>query len=362
VHEHGSDSADDAYLNLIHLGQPQYSAGSGSNEFTFNVPKSLVDANFDKGLVVTYDITVHEYVRDEFSGGMVELGSDDYTIDLIISPSPIKPNQPPQLASIQNDYFAVTRTDLSADQATAELNAITAGTITEKLYVDTLLNHAFDTTIPTAAVEGSMYSAVGSSDEITKLVTQFLPAQIANATQNGLNPQVYACEALGLVFAFGDENGGQGFATSFGPANATMPGTHAGDVGFAAAASNAIFGSAANAGTPGAILNWVSNWEAFYTSHGIPGVANPTHDQIVLAARGAAWGDAVGVELASNLGSLNGQVINFLEDAAQGTATYSASLASQPTAAPFQAAASAASAAQVDLTGVAAHADHPIFG
>jgi hypothetical protein len=82
-----------------------------------------------------------------------------------------------------------------------------------------------DTTIPAVAVEGSMYNAVGSAAEITKLVTLFLPAQVANAIQNGLNPQVYASEALGLVFAFGDENGGMAFASKFGPANAAMPAT-----------------------------------------------------------------------------------------------------------------------------------------
>jgi hypothetical protein len=42
--------------------------------------------------------------------------------------------------------------------------------------------------------------------------------------------------------------------------------------------------------------------------------------QIDLAARGAAWGDAVGVALSDNLGPLKGQVTNFLIDAAQGTA------------------------------------------
>jgi hypothetical protein len=65
--------------------------------------------------------------------------------------------------------------------------------------------------------------------------------------------------------------------------------------------------------------------------------------------------------LVGKLGLLNGQAINFLEDAALGIAVYSASLSSQPTAAPFQGAAtaSAASAAsQVQLTGVATPSDH----
>ena len=118
---------------------------------------------------------------------------------------------------------------------------------------------------------------------------------------------------------------------------------------------------AATANTPGAIDGFVSNWEAFYASHGISGIANATAVQIDLAARGAAWGDAVGVALANNLGPLNAQAINFLEDAAQGTAIYLASLSNQPSHAPFQGAATAAvasAAGSVQLTGVAAHIDH----
>jgi hypothetical protein len=106
------------------------------------------------------------------------------------------------------------------------------------------------------------------------------------------------------------------------------------------------------------------NWEAFYTSSGIPGIARPTAAQIDLAAQGAAWGDSVGVALANNLGPLNAQAINFLEDAAQGTAIYSASLSSQPNHAPFQGAATASvggAVNDVQLTGVAAHIDHGVI-
>jgi len=221
--------------------------------------------------------------------------------------------------------------------------------------------NANDTTIPAVAVEGSMYGAIGSSAEITLLATQFLPAQVAYAIQNGFNPQIYACEALGLVFAFGNENGSTGFATAFGPSAVGMPNTSAGDAAFAAAAANTIFGSAETTNTPGAIDVWLTNWKAFYTQVGLPGNSNPTADQIDLAARGAAWGDAVGFALANDLGPLSGQAANFLEDAAQGTAVYSASLSSQPTAAPFQGAASASvvtTASDVQVTGVAAPIDH----
>jgi hypothetical protein len=57
---------------------------------------------------------------------------------------------------------------------------------------------------------------------------------------------------------------------------------------FAAEAAVAIFGSAATANSVLAILGWVTNWETFYTAHGIPNVANATANQIDLAARGAA--------------------------------------------------------------------------
>jgi hypothetical protein len=78
-------------------------------------------------------------------------------------------------------------------------------------------------------------------------------------------------------------------------------------------------------------------------------------------ARGAAWGDAVGVALANHLGPLYGQATNFLEDAAEGTEVYSASLASQPTHSPFQGEVSSTvltiNDPTVQLVGVAMHSD-----
>src|SRR5438046_1538319 len=85
-----------------------------------------------------------------------------------------------------------------------------------------------------------------------------------------------------------------------------------------------------------------------------PGTYIPTANQIDLAARGTAWGEAVGVALDNSLGPLKGQVVNFLDDAAQGTAIYSAPLSSQPNHAPFQGAVVASS---VQVTGVATNID-----
>jgi hypothetical protein len=124
---------------------------------------------------------------------------------------------------------------------------------------------------------------------------QFLGAQMAAAENVGLNPTVYASEALGLVFAFGNETGSHAFATTYGPAALD-------DAAFAAAAANAVFGPTQTNSTPRAISDWVHNWEAFYANNGIPGNAHPSADQIDLAARGAAWGDTVGVALDSHIG------------------------------------------------------------
>ena len=238
--------------------------------------------------------------------------------------------------TVQNDYIGIVRSSLPQDQATTVANAINSGAQTEFQYVNSLLSQVANTTFPAVAVEASMYGAVGTSAEVTALATQFLPEQGANATKYGFNPLVYATEALGLVFAFNNETGSTAFATGYGPSNATMPNSTAGDSAFAAAASNGIFGAASTSTLVNAINNYVSNWKAFYSNNGIPGISNPSADQVDLAARGAAWGDAVGLGLANNLGSLQAQATEFLMDAAQGNAMYSESLVGQPHHSPFQ--------------------------
>ena len=238
--------------------------------------------------------------------------------------------------TVQNDYIGIVRSSLPQDQATTVANAINSGAQTEFQYVNSLLSQVANTTFPAVAVEASMYGAVGTSAEVTALATQFLPAQVENATKYGFNPLVYSTEALGLVFAFNNETGSTAFATGYGPSNATMPNSTAGDLAFAAAASNGIFGAASTSTLVNAINNYVSNWKAFYSNNGIPGIVNPSADQVDLAARGAAWGDAVGLGLANNLGSLQAQATEFLMDAAQGNAMYSELLVGQPHHSPFQ--------------------------
>jgi hypothetical protein len=191
-----------------------------------------------------------------------------------------------------------------------------------------------------------MYGAVGSATEVAKLANEFLPGQVVNAVNAGLNPLVYVAQALGLAFAFSNENGATTFANNFGPSNSAMPNATAGDAAFAGAAASSIFGTASTPNLVNAIDGYVTSWKNFYASNGIVGIADATPAQIDLAARGAAWGDAVGLAVADGLGPLKGQVVNFLDDAATGSATYSASLSSQ----------------HVGLTGVASSLSDSGFG
>ena len=108
---------------------------------------------------------------------------------------------------------------------------------------------------------------------LTFLATQFLPAQIAVAEAHGLNPTVYAAEALGLAMA-----GDQLFNSRYG----LDPNGFAATVGIATGIS------------PAAITGWNNNWKAFYSGVGADAHPGLTVDQ---AAAGAAYGDAVGAGL-----------------------------------------------------------------
>jgi hypothetical protein len=139
-----------------------------------------------------------------------------------------------------------------------------------------------------------------------------------------------------LAFAFSNETGGTAFADAYGPSNPMMPNSIAGDLAFATTAAMTIFGSASTQNLVDVMETWVSNWKAFYAANGVPGLPTPTPDQIDLAARGTAWGDAVGEALFHDLGLLESLVANFLMGAAQGIADYATSLVGQPPHYAFQ--------------------------
>jgi hypothetical protein len=346
--------------------------GGGTGYFTFNgVPQPDGQWIYPTDSSAIQGSTSVRYVGGTSPGtDTLEVGIYDNTTNSYIDASTTitaTTTASPSVITAQtilNDYLGITGTALSLSQATTEAIAIYAGTRTESQYINSLLSQAADTTIPVIAVEGSMYAAVGSSVVITNLVNNFLPGQIAYANQVGLDPVLFACLETALVFAFANGSGNSSFANNYGPSNSSMPATHAGDAAFATAATNSIFGSAQTANTAPAILGYVHFLEGFFTANGIVGVQNPTADQIVIAARAGAWGEGIAIALENNLGLYPGQTMNFLEDAAQGTAIYSASLSSQPTAAPFQGAGIASAvttASHVQVTGVAAPVDHIVM-
>ena len=233
-------------------------------------------------------------------------------------------------ADVQKFYLEITRTRVADDAAVSAADLINSGAKTEAQVLADLIGLVATTTIPAIAVEATMYGAVGSSTEVDLLVNQFIPSQEANALKFGFNPIVYVSEALGLAFAFGNEIGSTAFGISYGPTNSLLPNTAAGDASFASAAINAIFGAAATPNLTAVMDGWVANWKAFYTEHGLPSLIAPSGDQIDLAARAAAWGDAVGVALDNDLGPLKGNILNFLMDAAHGLGDYSMPLVGQP--------------------------------
>lgn len=235
-------------------------------------------------------------------------------------------------ADIEQYHFALTRSSIDSAQAAGIADSINKTPQTEFQYVSSLLSQVENTTIPAVAVEASMYGVVGTSAEVTLLATQFLPAQVAHAIKYGFNPLVYACEALGLAFAFGNETGSTAFAQNFGPAN---PAT-ADNAAFASAAVAAIFGSSATPNLVNVMTTFVANWETFFTANGIPGIGAGSASQIDIAARGAAWGDMVGIDLANNIGSLKEQTEEFLLAAAQDVAIFAAPLIGQPIHPPFE--------------------------
>jgi hypothetical protein len=123
-------------------------------------------------------------------------------------------------------------------------------------------------------------------------VEQFIPQASIEAFDVAVLPRAAGLDVSGFCTNSGDP-------TTSDPRTAPCCTRRAGDAAFATAASNTIFGAASIANLVSVMQNFVSNWKAFYTAHGVPGLANASAGQIDLAARGAAWGDMVEVALAN---------------------------------------------------------------
>ena len=142
-------------------------------------------------------------------------------------------------------------------------------------YAQQLLANDISLSQVAMAVDSLMFGVTDNVTELTKLATQFLPAQVAAALAAGLNPTVYAAEALGLALA-----GGNGTSNAFA--------TNFGSLSVADFASEVSSLTGINSGP---IQGFAQSWITFYT-------ANPSATfglSVTVAAYGAAFGDAVGV-------------------------------------------------------------------
>jgi hypothetical protein len=145
-------------------------------------------------------------------------------------------------------------------------------------YAATLLENNISTSQVAMAVSALAERTIAIGDAstpntLTHLSTQFLPDQVAYANAHGLNPTVYAAQALGLSLSGTGE-----FQFLWGSLNAS---------GFEAQAS-AETGVHTNA-----LDGWLNYWEGFYNEnpsalHGLTATQ---------AAYGATLGEAIGVGL-----------------------------------------------------------------
>ena len=131
----------------------------------------------------------------------------------------------------------------------------------------------------------------GSAPDATELnvLNQFTQAQFAYGQQIGVtDPAVYAYQALGVALA----SAGQQFRSEFGPAVD-------GDVQFVVDAYASVFGQAGRGAQIQQFVDQLNSFEALYTAAGMFG----SQSNIDLLARGAVYGQMLGIEHESGLGT-----------------------------------------------------------
>jgi hypothetical protein len=199
--------------------------------------------------------------------------------------------------------FLVNPTD-ATNEAALITNAPNSATV-DSYAVQLLANNISTSQVAmavSALMEGSTIPAgdANTPNTLTLLSTVFLPPQVDNAIAHSLPPTVYAAEALGLALS-------------------TLPSFQSFVNLDIDQFSQAVF--TATGINSGAIKQWVTNWEAFYTAH----PQNAT--TVTQAAYGAAFGDAVGTALLNptfngTIALLDSAVQNALIDNAEGQGLY----------------------------------------
>jgi len=145
-------------------------------------------------------------------------------------------------------------------------------------------------------VYAAEFGSPPDASELTVL-NQFTQAQFDYGQQIGvMDPSVYAYQSLGVALATG-----QHFQNEFGPSNSMYSASAAGDALFVTDAYAIVFGHAGTAAQVQQFADQLNYFETLYTAAGMFG--NPSN--IDLLARGAVYGQMLGIEHEPMIGSPN---------------------------------------------------------
>src|SRR5262249_12353353 len=196
----------------------------------------------------------------------------------------------------------------NADEATAEVALINAGTDTVAAYANrfeaanTGQSEAVMATVslmeggtPTA---GKLLTPTSTANEFQHLVIDYLPAQQAFAVANGLNITIYNAEVVGLGIGAGGDGTQNNFLKNFGSAALTL----------------SQFESTLSALTNVSVAAIDAQYQFFVKLYGAAPVNLPAgYPNADAAARAVTFGFAVGTDLANP--TLNPTLIAQVENA-----------------------------------------------
>src|SRR5262249_3817290 len=229
----------------------------------------------------------------------------------------------------------------NADEATAEVALINAGTDTVAAYANrfeaanTAASEAVMATVslmqggtPTA---GKLLSPTSTANEFQHLIVDYLPAQQAFAVANKLNITIYNAEAVGLGIGAGGDGTQNNFLKNFGSSKLAL----------------SQFETTLSGLTNVSVASIDAQYQFFVKLYGAPGNLPAGYPSADAAARAVTFGFAVGTDLANP--TLNPTLFSQIENAKElnaetingdvsGTAGYQnkVTLGLQPTALPLQ--------------------------
>lgn len=215
---------------------------------------------------------------------------------------------PVTAADILFDQNAILRTSnqASADSVAAQINA---GTLTEQAYLTSLVTQSFNTSMPSTIVYNQMYGIAMSTSKEFDILAAFSANQLNFGTKIGVqDATVYVYEALGQALASGNDTGLTTFANTFGPA--AIPN----DTTFVQTAYQDVFGQLGGAAQIQHFVNQVNFFKTIYTQNPPAGATTP--DAIDLLARGAVYGQMLGVAVQNGFGNYVANSAAFLQDLA----------------------------------------------